>query len=356
LLALNRSRLSIGLAPLAVSPALEKAAQAHSDDMAARGLVDHTGSNGSTPVERISEAGYPAWQQTRVWAENVYAGSHGFSEALDYFLKDETQNRSILNKRYREVGIGVQFATNAAGTQLAYWTLTFGSQPNVLPIFINDGVTVITAPQIAIHLTQEEAVPGGEGNTIGSVIEVRVSSSASFQNATWQRWESLMPYTFDPLPGPKSVYAQLRDGGGRTTTSTASVQYDPTGTPQVGLIVLGARVASSAPFDATREVSPSPYRTPVPIHTVPPVASLGHDNAKVPGASPTAALIVHTPIPTMAPATHPGPQSTAQARVLINRPDAVLPDWLLPVYLLVQGGVLIAGAYWLFNLKEPSRQ
>ena len=356
LLSLNRTRVSSGLAPLAVNPALEKAAQTHSDDMAARGFVDHTGSSGSIPVERISAAGYPAWQQMRVWAENVYAGSHGFSEALDYFLKDETQSRSILSSRYREVGIGAQTATNNAGIQLTYWTLTFGSQPGVLPIFINDGAIAITSPQVAIHLTQEEAVAGGEGNTIGSVIEARVSSSPSFQNATWQRFEPLIPFTFDSLPGPKTVYAQLRDAGGRTVASTASVQYDPNGTPQVALAAPVSRATSGTQFDATRAASPSPYNTSVPIHTVQPAALPGSDSTIRLIASPTAAFILRTPNPIKALNAQPGAQTTGLPPVLINRTDGLIPDWLLPAYLLAQGGVLVAGVYWFLSLKGSPRQ
>ena len=62
LLMLNGARLLSGLPPLALNPVLEKAAQGHSDDMADRAFVDHTGSNGSTPVERIALALIRAWR------------------------------------------------------------------------------------------------------------------------------------------------------------------------------------------------------------------------------------------------------------------------------------------------------
>ena len=355
LLRINEVRISNGLAPLAFNPALEKAAQRHSDDMAAKGFVDHTGSDGSAPAERISDAGYAAWPSTKVWAENVYAGNQGFNEALDFFLKDEAQQRNLLNARYREVGIGVAVATNVAGAQTVYWTLTFGAQPNVLPIFINDGATLINMPQVAIHLTQEEAVPGGEGSAMGSAIEVRVSSLPEFTDAEWQRWESLIPFTFDETPGLKTVYVQLRDGGGRSAISTASVQYDPTSTPQVAPLGPGAEISPDLPLEAPPLVTPTAFVSLAPVQTVQPAPA--EDGGTAPASAgdvftPTSIVLIVTPQGTAVFNPTPTQQPTPQARPLVDRPDAVLPDWLLPAYLVAQITVLILGVVGFFKMKR----
>jgi uncharacterized protein YkwD len=349
LVAINRLRLTNGLAPLAFNPALEKAAQRHSDDMAAKGFVDHTGSDGSSATDRISAAGYPAWPSTKAMAEIVYAGSQGFDEALAFFVKDETQLRNIMNPRYREMGIGISSKTSAENTSTAYWALTFGAQPNVLPIFINDGALLINAPQVAIHLTQEEAVPGGEGNAMGSAIEIRISSDSTFAGVNWQKWESLIPFSFDATPGLKTVYVELRDGGGRSTISTASVQYDPNSTPSVILVGPGEQITSALPLD-TPEDTPTPFATIAPVQTLRPVATSSQSNRPV--GAPTAIVLVVTaqgtavynPTPTVLP--------TPQARPLVDRPDTTLPDWLLPGFISVQVAIAMLGLYWLIKVKR----
>ncbi len=349
LTAINQVRLSNGLTPLAVNPALEKAAQQHSDDMAGQSFVDHTGSNGSSPVDRLSAAGYPAWQDTRVWAESIYAGSHGFTEALDYFMKDDAQRRNLLASRYREVGIGVGVSTNANGVQMVYWTLDFGSQPNVLPIFINDGVTLINTPQVAIHLTQEDAVPGGEGAAIGRIIDVRISSESTFKNAAWQPWEPLIPFTFDSKPGLKSVYVQMRDGGGRVTASTASVQYDPNSTPQVAPVAPGYRVSPVLPTDTPAEATP----TPAPARTAQAVATSGREPAAT--ALPTSPAIIAMPSVTVEVAITASPRPpTREPRTPKGEAGATIPDAVFVIYLIGQTLLIAAGIYGFFHSKASA--
>jgi uncharacterized protein YkwD len=345
LAAISQVRVANGLAPLALSPALEKAAQEHSDDMYQKGFVDHVGSDGSSPTDRINSAGYPAWSNTRESGEVVYAGDKDFSEALDFFLKDDAQRRILLNSHYREIGIGFAGATNANGTRKTYWTLTFGAQPNVLPIFVNDGATLINVPQVAIHLTQEEAVPGGESNVMGSALEVRVSSDSTFKGVNWQKWEALIPFTFDARPGLKTVYVQFRDGGGRTTISTVSVQYDPNSTPQVAPLGPGVRVSAST--DTMLEDTPTPFATYISIQT--PVTTR---RVITPVAQVTAIVLVVTPPAEGEPSPIPVSSSTPTSRTLLDRPDAILPNWLLPLYLLTQGAVIVLGVVAFFRMKR----
>ncbi len=54
----NKLRAENGLHALNVSPQLEKAADLHASDIARRGVLTHTGSNGSTPAKRAKRAGY----------------------------------------------------------------------------------------------------------------------------------------------------------------------------------------------------------------------------------------------------------------------------------------------------------
>ncbi len=57
---INIYRAQNGVAPLAASPALTKAARRHVADMATNNFIDHIGSDGSTLGTRATDAGYPA--------------------------------------------------------------------------------------------------------------------------------------------------------------------------------------------------------------------------------------------------------------------------------------------------------
>lgn len=68
----NDRRVAAGCPRLKASPALTRAAQRHSADMARHDFFDHTGSNGSTLVDRAENAGYTGWNAL---AENIAGGS-----------------------------------------------------------------------------------------------------------------------------------------------------------------------------------------------------------------------------------------------------------------------------------------
>ncbi len=270
----NQARLDNGLAPYGWSDLLAAAAQRHADDLAAHNLASHTGSDGSTPARRIAEAGYMAWGNGTVVGENFWIGSGTLQDVLDWFLSDPPHRENILSTRYREIGIGV--ATDDAGK--VYYVLDFGARPNVLPIFINDDAPTTESPQVAIRLTNEEAYPQGEGAAfMGRAVEVRISSTPDFSGASWQPWESLMPWTLPAEPGEHWVYVQFRDGAGRTAGAADSIVLVPAGITPV----------------------PSPTGTPVPPPTDTPVPSPTAPPAPTPLPSPTS--IPLTEVPTVLP-------------------------------------------------------
>ena len=55
---LNELRIQNGLKTVSLNSALTAAAQRHSQDMAKTGIVSHTGTDGSTPEQRMQAAGY----------------------------------------------------------------------------------------------------------------------------------------------------------------------------------------------------------------------------------------------------------------------------------------------------------
>ncbi len=102
-LAINRIRGERGLAPLAVHPLLNRAAQDHVDDMVARRRYGHRGSDGSTVTQRIQRTGYPLVGRP---GEN-WVAVRDAERAIRWWMNDAPHRANILNPRWREIGVGV---------------------------------------------------------------------------------------------------------------------------------------------------------------------------------------------------------------------------------------------------------
>lgn len=291
---LNAVRRANGAALVAWNTQLAAAAQRHAEDMASKGFLDELGSDGSTPEQRITAAGYPGWQEKRTWAELLHAGRGTFDDALRFFQGDSDQRAALLDLRFREVGIGI-----ASDGVYTYWVVTLGAQPNVLPIFINDGDPFTNQRTVSVQLTQEEAMPQGDANALGRAIEVRLSERQTFEGAQWQRWEPLLPFTLSPGAGTKTLYAEFRDAAGRTAVASATIEYDPT------------RSAPAAPLPP--DLAASTLVPPPPLPTL--------DVRLVPTPP------LPTPIPTQ-PVVLPQ-VSTREATFIIARPTPTPPPQAL---------------------------
>lgn len=106
---------------LTYNAALERAAQGHAADMAARNYFSHTSQDGRTFAQRITNAGY-VW---RTVAENIAAG-HATPEAVVAgWLGSAGHCRNLMNPSFREIGVG--YAYNAGSTYRHYWVQNFGA-------------------------------------------------------------------------------------------------------------------------------------------------------------------------------------------------------------------------------------
>src|SRR5687767_4749286 len=117
---INGARAEAGLPPLAVNAALTAAALGHSIDMACHGLISHSGSDGSSPSQRIAAAGYFA-----SFASEIIYGSGYPQTAFDWWMNDQIHRDEILNPYVTELGIGYAWlqGTSAGG----YYTVNFAS-------------------------------------------------------------------------------------------------------------------------------------------------------------------------------------------------------------------------------------
>ena len=188
---------------------LTTAAQRHSDDMARTGNIDHTGSDGSTIDSRIREAGYGHWRTFGLWGENIYGGQlANVDAAWDFWINSQVHRANILKPRYREIGIGV--GRSDKGT---YYTLNFGSQPNVLPFFVTG-----SAPVVTLLLTNENDITTGEGVSImGQATQVRIAEGTDTKRASWQPWAQAIPFQLSDSTGQKTITVEYKDELGRGT-------------------------------------------------------------------------------------------------------------------------------------------
>jgi uncharacterized protein YkwD len=120
----NQFRAQNGLAPLTLNSKLSEAAQTHSQNMATQDFFSHTGKDGSSMGDRVSNAGYD-W---RTVAENIAAGQRTPSEVVTSWINSPGHRANMLNTTIKEIGVGYFFLAEDTGTTNynAYWTQNFG--------------------------------------------------------------------------------------------------------------------------------------------------------------------------------------------------------------------------------------
>jgi len=122
--AVNRVRAEHHLVPLAREPALDRAALAHSADMAARGYLAHESPEGTTPVDRIRAAGATGFTLA---AENAGRTSRGdaIREIVQGWLHSPIHRRNLLLPAFNAGGVGVARAPDGS----LYFTQVYVARP-----------------------------------------------------------------------------------------------------------------------------------------------------------------------------------------------------------------------------------
>jgi uncharacterized protein YkwD len=119
---INGKRIAQGLAALAWSPELARAAQAHAEDCAQRNRGSHVGSDGAKLAARLARVGYAARTSSENWA-NAQSVQHTFGMWWNEPKGRDPHRRNILNSRFTEIGIGV-----ARGAWGYYFVADFGGR------------------------------------------------------------------------------------------------------------------------------------------------------------------------------------------------------------------------------------
>jgi len=106
--------------PLVWSATLSRAARVQADDMARHGRLSHSGSDGSTPAERATRAGY-RWSLV---GENIAAGQPTAEQVVAEWLESPGHCANVMDPGYAESGVA--FAYEAKSEKGVYWSQVFG--------------------------------------------------------------------------------------------------------------------------------------------------------------------------------------------------------------------------------------
>lgn len=107
--------------PVELSATLSQVALAHTRDMARRRSLDHRGSDGSQPAERVTRAGY-RWQAA---AENIAAGQPSAEAVVAHWLSSPGHCANLMGAQFTEMGVA--FTSEPKGSARIYWAQVFAT-------------------------------------------------------------------------------------------------------------------------------------------------------------------------------------------------------------------------------------
>lgn len=104
--------------PVSWSDNLAMAAYLHSVDMATHPFFSHTGSDGSSPGDRITREGY-RWT---AYGENIAVNYLTVEAVMQGWLGSEDHCRNIMNPAFTEIGAGYAIGQYSGNPAARYWT------------------------------------------------------------------------------------------------------------------------------------------------------------------------------------------------------------------------------------------
>ena len=123
----NQRRAAAGLGSVIECSALNQSAQAHSQDMYARGFFSHTNPDGNAPTDRIRLTGY--LNSTTSWStgENIAKGYVDVASVMAGWMNSPGHRANILNSSFTHLGVGVVKTRPNSSFDGFIWTQNFGS-------------------------------------------------------------------------------------------------------------------------------------------------------------------------------------------------------------------------------------
>ena len=128
----NQTRADRGLPRLCVHPVLTSAARSHSRQMLDKDFFSHDSYNGETSGERLERFGYTlkGYSYYKV-GENIAWGSGSYGSPDNTFknwMNSSGHKANILDKNFREIGIGARTGTYKTYTGTTMYTVDFGTR------------------------------------------------------------------------------------------------------------------------------------------------------------------------------------------------------------------------------------
>ncbi len=214
---INQTRRDAGLAPYKVSSILTTVAEEHSVYMRDHGCFDHQCPGELSVAERACAAGYGSycWGSCFI-GETIAAGYPDPASIVAAWLASPGHREILLHGDLREIGVSYV----AGGSWGHYWTADLGSQPDVLPMFINYDDLETESRQVTLTMTNEN-VSGCSG--IDYADEVMISNVPGFAGAEWKPYTLHKSWTLSEGDGVKTVYVKYRDATGYQVTFTDDI-------------------------------------------------------------------------------------------------------------------------------------
>ncbi len=119
----NAERAKVNLPPMTEQAQLDAAAREESMDNACNNVFDHTGTDGSSPFDRMTRFGY----EFSTAGENIAAGGSTAEATMTQWMNSPGHKANILSADYTEIGVGYAAVDGSDFTH--YWTQTFGKPP-----------------------------------------------------------------------------------------------------------------------------------------------------------------------------------------------------------------------------------
>ena len=118
----NAERAARGIAPVAHHDQLAAAGRAHAADQFSRNCLttlSHTGTDGSSPGDRIARTGL----RVRTWGENIACNQQSPAQVMQAWVNSAGHLQNIVNSSFTHIGISI---TRDSQGHL-YWVQVFGT-------------------------------------------------------------------------------------------------------------------------------------------------------------------------------------------------------------------------------------
>ena len=99
---------------------LLQAAAVHSTDMAQKNYFSHTGLDGRSAAQRVTDAGY-SWSTV---GENIAAGQPSVESVMTAWINSPGHCQNLMNPNFRDIAVAC--VRSDAATYRLYWTMALG--------------------------------------------------------------------------------------------------------------------------------------------------------------------------------------------------------------------------------------